>query len=306
MKQQSLLAIGLLIVTTIIWGTTFVGTKMLSQVVPVFTYLFIRHLLALIGYIPFFSQFRTINRRIWGMGLVTGGANFLMIAFQSFGLTGTTAGKAGFITGLNVLIVPFLVWLLFKEHLDWRMWIPVVISIGGMAIMFFEGTGGFSRFNWAEGLVLIAAFWTAVQIAYTGKYAPQVNIILLSIVQLIWISLFCFLGSIFTGGWKQPIPKTTFFWGAEIYLGIIATTIPFLFMNYGQKYTTSTNAAIIFSLEPIFAAFFGYLLGNEHITIQIIIGGILIIGAMILSILITGTKKIKKKEKESVKLSEKE
>jgi drug/metabolite transporter (DMT)-like permease len=287
MKQQSLLTNGLLIVTTIIWGTTFIGTKTLVQVVPVFVYLFIRHVIALIGYIPFFSQLRTLNRKIWGIGLITGGANFLMIVFQSYGLTGTTAGKAGFITGLNVLMVPFLVWILFKEHLEWRIWIPVTISIVGMLIMFYEGFGNALQFNWPEGFVLIAAFWNAIQIVYTGKYAPHINIYMLSIVQLIWISFFLFLGSLISGGWNRPIPITPFFWGVEFYLGLIATTLPFLFVNYGQKYTTSTNAAIIFSLEPIFAAFFGYLLGNEQISIQIIIGGLLIIGAMIISIIFT-------------------
>lgn len=290
MNRQTLQANTLLILTTIIWGTTFIGTKMVVQVVPVFTYLFIRHLIALIGYFPFFPQLRTFNWKIWGMGLVTGGANFLMIAFQCYGLTGTTAGKAGFITGLNVLMVPFLIWILFKEHLDWRMWIPVIISIFGMGIMFYEGTNSILQFSWSEGFVLIAAFWTAIQIVYTGKYAPKVNIYLLSIIQLIWISLFCFLGILITGGWKQTIPVTPFFWGVEIYLGLIATTLPFLFMNFGQKYTSSTNAAIIFSLEPIFAAFFGFLIGKEQITIQIVIGGIIIIGAMLTSIIITGKK----------------
>ena len=186
------IAIIFLILTTILWGSTFIITKNMTKTIPIFIYLGLRFLIALIGFVPFFYRLKEINKNIVLFGSFAGLLYFLAIVFQTYGLQTTSAGKAGFITGLSTIMVPFIVWILYKKPLDKKIWIAVFLSIIGMAFLMLEGERGIII---GDILVLICAFFCALFIIMNDKYVRIVDVYLYSIVQLLVITILCFLFS---------------------------------------------------------------------------------------------------------------
>ena len=279
-SKRSKIAIFLLIITTVLWGTSFIITKNITENVPVFLYLGLRFLIALLGFIPFFPHFKNLNKKIIVMGLITGILYFLGIVFQTYGLQSTTAGKTGFITGLSTVIVPFLTWLGFKKPLNIRIWIAVIISFIGMAFLLLEGESGFII---GDVLVLVCAFFFAFYIVLNDKYVRITDVYLYSIIQICVITLFSFLCSLLLGESFNLLSIPPTLWYVMVYMGIAVMTLTVLFQNWSQQYQGPTQTAIIFTLEPVFAVLFGFLIGNEILTLFGMIGcGLIFIAILII------------------------
>ena len=268
--NHRIIATVLLIVTTILWGTSFIITKNLTQEIPVLFYLGLRHLIAAIGLIPLLIYHRKFNKQILFFGIITGTVNFLSMVFQTYGLQTISAGRAGFITGLGTILVPFIVWFGYKQKLKKKNWIAAILSIIGMAFLFLEGLGGIYL---GDILVLMCAFLYASYIVLNDKYVQLVDIYLYSLVQLLIMALFSFGGSLLI---NETINFTSFtwsFWFIILYLGICVTTLPFIFINWSQKQNKNpVQTAIIFTLEPVFAVIFAFLIGSEILNWLEIIG----------------------------------
>lgn len=286
--RNSKIAMLMLVLATIFWGSTFIITKIFTQDVPILLFQGIRHAISLIGYIPFLTRLRQINKKVIIAALLTGGANYLMLVTQSTGLQTISAGKAGFITALYVVITPILARILLHTKFQSKNWIAVSFAIIGMAILVFlnpEETSTSSGFSIGEFLVLICAFFAAFQIVFTEKFVKSIDPGLFAMCQLAVITTLLLSSSLIFGDQFNFSSASNQLWWAWIYIGIAATTLPFFFQNWGQKYIESTRAAIIFTMEPIFATLFGVLLANETITIPFVLGGALImLGIVICSI----------------------
>lgn len=280
--QKKLLGIILLIVTTILWGTTFIITKTVIKNVPVFFYLCLRFLVALLGFSPYFIHLNKINKQIIIMGIISGLIYFIAIATQTIGLITTSAGKAGFITGLNTIMVPFLAYILFKHSFKKRVYLAATLSIVGMAFLLLEGEQGVLI---GDILVLVCAFFCALFIVYNDKYVNLANVYLYSIVQLFIISISCFSFSFILNESYNFLNSDFTFWLIILYMGIGVTTLTFLFQNWSQQYVNSAKTAIIFALEPVFAALFGFLLGNETLSLLAWIGCGLIFVAILITVI---------------------
>ena len=271
--QSMKLALFLLIITTILWGTTFIVTKILTQSIPIFLYQGIRHAIAFAGFIPLFPRLRYINKRVLFVAILTGGSNFIMLTTQTIGLQTTSAGKAAFITAMYVVITPFLARLILKTRIKSINWISVSLAVIGLAVLILlnpDTMSSMGTISTGDILILICAVFSALQIVFTDKYVKSVDVLLLSMLQIVIIatcSLIC--AGITQESWNFSF-ITPDMWGAWIYMGICATTFPFFFQNWGQQYVESTRAAIIFTLEPVFATLFGVLIGNEPISWQFI------------------------------------
>jgi len=259
-SERSKIAIFLLIMTTILWGTSFIITKNITEDVPIFFYIGLRFAIALIGFIPFFPHLKYLNKRILLMGLGTGMLYFFGFAIQTIGLQTTTAGKTGFITGLSVIVVPFIAWLGFKKPLNKRIWAAVILSIGGMAFLLLEGASGIII---GDLIVLICAFFWAFYIIYNDKFVRLVDIYNYSIVQIAVICSTGFICSFLIQESYGSFSYSPDFWYVMTYMGIGVMTLTILFQNWSQQHVPPTQTAIIFSLEPVFAALFGFLIGNE-------------------------------------------
>ena len=281
-SEKKILAIIVLIITAILWGSTFIITKTVTKSVPIFLYLGLRYVIALIGFTPFFVHIKKINKDIIWMGIISGIIYYFAIAFQTIGLQTTSAGKAGFITGLNCVMVPFLAWMIFKKKdVNMRVWIAVALSVAGMAFLLLEGN---AEVIIGDILVLICAVFCALFVVFNDKYVKAVDIYLYSIIQLTTLSLLCFGSSLLLNESYDLMSANMNFWLIMVYIGLIVTTLTFLFQNWGQQYQGPSQTAIIFTLEPVFAVLFAsYLIGNEVLSLQAWIG----CGLIFIAILIT-------------------
>lgn len=290
-SDQSKIAILLLILTTVLWGTSFILTKNITEDVPIFFYIGLRFAIALIGFIPFFPHLKYLNKRILLMGLGTGMLYFFGFAIQTIGLQTTTAQKTGFITGLSVIVVPFIAWLGFKRPLNKRIWGAVALSVGGMAFLLLEGESGIII---GDLIVLICAFFWAFYIIYNDKFVRLVDIYNYSIIQIVVICSTGFTCSFLIQESYSSFSYSPAFWYVMIYMGIGVMTFTILFQNWGQQHVGAIQTAIIFSLEPVFAAFFGFLIGNEILSAFGWVGCGLIFVAILITVLKnTNNKKIK-------------
>jgi drug/metabolite transporter (DMT)-like permease len=282
MLKTKLTANLVMILATVFWGSTFIITKILIQNVPVFLFLGIRYLFALIGFAPFFLRLKKINKKIIYMAVLTGLPYFLAIIFQTFGLQTTTAGKSGFITALYSIFVPIIAWLLFKKQIQRKIWIAVPISIVGVALLTLQGEFGIVV---GDFLTLICAVLTALMIVLTDQFVNLVDIYAFSILEIILLTGLSFSLSILIDPPYDLLLEPPSFWVIMIYMGFFTTTLTFLFQNWGQKYQEPAQAALIFALEPIFALFFSFLIGNEILNWQGILGCGLIFLAILIAVI---------------------
>ncbi|MFX1419850.1 MAG: DMT family transporter [Promethearchaeota archaeon] len=284
LSNRSLIAIFLLILTTLLWGTSFIITKNITENVPIFLYLGFRFLIAFLGFAPFFPHLRNLNKKIFIMGLTTGLIYFFGIVFQTFGLQfqSTTAGKAGFITGLSTIIVPFLTWIGFRKRPQIRIWLAVALSVCGMAFLLLEGESGLFI---GDILVLICAFFFALYIVLNDKYVRLIDVYLYSIIQVFVIFVSSFICSLILRESYDLMSYSAPFWVIMVYMGVAVMTLTFIFQNWSQQYQGPTTTAIIFTLEPVFAALFGFLIGNEILSVLAWVGCGLIFAAIFITVL---------------------
>ncbi len=276
----------LLVLTTLLWGTSFIIAKNLISSIPVFFYLLTRFLIASIVFFPIFlSRVKKVNRSIVIAGILNGLVYFLAIATQTIGMYTTTAGKAGFITGLNTLIVPFMAWVGFKRRIKKRIWIAVFISVFGMAFLVLEGPAGIVIGDIFE---IFCAFFCALYIIIVDYHVniKQMDVYVYCFFQIVMISLTSFLSFLLFNESLEILNFDFNYWIVIIYLGAIVTALTFIFQNYGQKHIDPSKTAVIFALEPVFAVLFASLLiGNEEITIRGLIGFGLIFLAIIIAVI---------------------
>jgi len=290
---QKGLSIVLLVLTTVLWGTSFIITKTLTQSLPIFFYMTLRFSIAIIGFSPYFFHFKRIDKKAALGGFITGFIYFLSMAFQTAGIQTTSAGKAAFITALGTIIVPFIAWIGFRKKINIRIWIALPFCFVGTSLLLLEGETGIVI---GDFLVLACALFYAVFIIFNDKYVRIVDVYVFSVFQLITISIFSFGTSLIINESFNFATVDYSFWLIILYLGFTVTTLPFLFQNWSQQYQGPSETAIIFTLEPVFVVLFAsFILGNETMTIFGWLGSLLIFIALLIAVL--KRNKIKKLDK---------
>ena len=265
----------------IVWGSTFALIKNILNFIPPYTFLTYRFLLAtLVLMIIFWKRIKRMNKTILRKGSLIGIFLFLGYTFQTLGIKYTSATKAGFITGLSVVLVPIISVFFIKEKVSRNSIIGAFFALIGL--WFLNYTNSFS-FNFGDFLVLLCAFSFAMHIISVGLYIKKLDYVLLVIVQLATVSILSlFLAVIF----ERPALNLSYsfnVWWGIIFMGVFATAFAFYMQNRFQRYSTATKTAIIFSGEPIFSAIFAYFLLGEKVGLIAWIGGLLIIFGMIIS-----------------------
>jgi len=265
----------------VIWGSTFAIIKgILDQIMP-FTFLAYRFFWAafILGLI-FWKRLKNIDKIILGKGFLIGIFLFLGFTFQTVGLKYTTATKAGFITGLSVVLVPIISHFFIREKISKNSIIGVILAVIGLWFLNYNSS---FIFNFGDFLVLLCAVSFAMHIISVGLYARKVDYVLLVIVQLTTAFVLSFLMVLFFERPGIHLYYPSGVWWSIILTGIFATALAFYMQNKFQRYSTATKTAIIFSGEPIFGAIFAYLLLGEKVGLIAWIGGLLIIFGMIIS-----------------------
>lgn len=277
-KSNGLIAdIGLVYVTAI-WGSTFVLVKDSLNSINAVTLVGYRFIIAafimlLILLAMGKKPFEKISK-----GVLLGGILWMMYVPQTLGLKYTKASNSAFITGLFIVFVPLIAFFFLKEKPGVNKILSVVTALIGLWIL----TGGMSSINIGDALTLVTAFACALHIMTAGKYVKEnLNPYILNFQQFLVVGVLSFVCSAIFG-FSLSYSGDKVMW-AIIFLALFPTVTAFVIQLAAQKITNPIKVAIIFCLEPVFAAVFAWTLGGEHVTANGIIGGLLIVGAMILS-----------------------
>ena len=271
----------LLLTVAIAWGVTFLMVQDAISTTPVYAFLFFRFTLAsILMFIISYRFLNELNKKTILYGVILGILLFSAFATQTFGLIYTKSSIVAFITGLNVICVPFLTYLFFKDKIKLNVLIATFIAVIGLYLLTMSGTLEFEK---GEFLTLVCAILFALQIIFTGKFSNQVNVFLLVLFQLITVSILALIFSLSLDSATFNISYNYAFFKAVIITAIFATVYAFLIQTYMQQFTTATKTAIIFTMEPVSAAIFAYFTANEVLTIVQFIGAVLIILATLIA-----------------------
>ena len=274
----------LLIIITVFWGSSFPLMKMVLEYLPAYAYLSLRFILAtVLLLIIFHKRLRFITRRTIIYGSIIGLFMFSGMAFQVNGLFTTTASNSGFITGLNVVMVPIISAYILKKKPDRASVFGVIIAFAGLFIL----SGGISlSFNIGDLLTFLCSICWAFQIIFNDKFNACEEAPLLAIMQI------GFTGIVSTGVWLTLDFKPMVFNSTVIMIllvtGVLGTALAFGGQVIAQKETTPTHTALIFTAEPVFAAMFAMIIPNtegktETLGIISAIGCLLILAGMLIS-----------------------
>lgn len=273
-----------------IWGVTFVMVQNALSFLGANSFnavrFFIAFLILLIVYLLFFKKEQTIwSKTLLSSGFKIGIWLFLGYAFQTLGLTMTTPAKAGFITGLSVVMVPLFSLILLKLRLTLYAIIGVIAATIGLYLLTIIDS---SKFQLGDLLILLCAFSFAMQIIMTAKYARDLDALPLTIVQLLTVSGLSLLSAIIfneniTRIMDPSIILQTDVWIALLVTSVFATAIAFLGQTYLQAYISPTRVALIFAMEPVFAALTSYFWIGEKLSVSSIFGCILILLGMVIA-----------------------
>lgn len=271
-----------LIVTTVIWGLTFVFIKEALVEVPPSTFLLYRFGLASFGSIIIFNRrIRKPTRSLAIKGISAGTVLFLGYWFQTWGLKFTTATKSGFITGMFVVFVPVLSFLFLRKKVGLLKWISVLLALTGLGLMIVVAGGGMSGVNFGDVLTIFCAVLYAIHIILVGKFSKPDDYITFFVTQILTVTVFSGINSLALG--NLTLPRTLPSWTAIGFTGLLATAFAYWAQNRYQPMISDTGAGIIYSAEPFFAALFGYLIAGEQLTGWQMAGGGLILLAILLS-----------------------
>lgn len=262
-----------LVLITLIWGSTFVIVKETVENVPPSLLLALRFSVAAL----LFAWVRP-GRAALLPGLILGLLSFLGFATQTLGLVSTTASKAAFITGLSVILTPLFSALWFRHSVPVRAYLAALVALLGLALMSFSGPLGVTTGDlWVLGTAVFYAFY----IIYLGEIAPKYGALELSAVQFWPMAAFAWLWAVPQVGQMGNLSAGSLW--SILYLGVVATALVSVLQVRAQRVVSAHVAALIFVLEPVFAALFAYVLLGEALGVWGWVGAGLVGVAMLLS-----------------------
>ena len=272
----------LIIAATIIWGSSFVIVKDVTNSMPPAWILVVRFTAAAIIMAVAFLKYRELyfERSHVGFGLLFGLAMFLAYYTQTIGITDTTPGKNAFLTGTYCVIVPFLAWVLVRRRPNRYNIVAAILCIVGIGFISLDGS---LTIRFGDAMTLVCAVFYALHIILVSQFAQGRNIYVLTMWQFVGVAI-C---SLIVGGLFEPMPDWAAVpmdcWISLAYLAVACTTVALLFQNIGQAHLPPASAALLLSLEAVFGVAFSVALGAETLTLRIVFGFALVFVAIIVS-----------------------
>ena len=274
---------------TVTWGATFVLVQKAIDTMPPFTFLGVRFLIGgLLLYLFMLAFYRntlkSLGKDIWFAGILCGFMLFLGFAFQTFGLKYTTASNAGFITGLAVVMVPFLSLWLLRHKLKPNAMIGIGVATVGLAMLSLTGAVGI---NFGDVLVFFCAISYAMHITLVGRYTHIHHAFPFAMIQILTCGVFNMIGAFLFEDWTVAFTPAVLFdpWvlSALLICAVLATAVAFVVQSQVQKFSTPTRTALILATEPVFAAITGYLWAGDRLSALQVVGCVLILGGMLIA-----------------------
>ena len=267
----------MLVLATVIWGSTFAVVKDAMNSINEYYLIFIRSAIAafpLLLYTLLKNPKSLLNKSIIKKGSIIGIALGLTYGFQNLGMLYTSAGNSAFIMASNVIFVPIFLVIFYKNRFNGKSIISILIVVLGIGLLTYkDGT----TLNPGDILTLIAAAITALHIIWTGRFVKNSDLLALVTYQFIFSALLAFIASLISSPESFTQSYSNESWIAMIYLGILGSLFCYFITVWAQKFVDYVTVTLIFSLEPIFAAVFSYYFIGEILGTQQLIGASLIL-----------------------------
>lgn len=277
-QRATRLATLALLAMTACWGSTFFMIKDLQERISALDFLAVRFPIATVVLFLLFPRAvaalpATARRRAVVLGCLYAGGQVL----QTVGLAHTAASVSGFLTGLYVVCTPLLAASLLRTRITPMTWVAVLFAIGGIGVLSLDPAA--LSLGYGEALTIVAAVIYALHIVALGAWSRPEEAMGMSVIQLGVISLVCLLGAAPNG---IELPSTGIDWLAVVYMAVFAGSLAMAGQTWAQAHLSPTRAALIMSLEPVFAAFFAVLAGGESVTARLLLGGSMVLAAMLI------------------------
>jgi drug/metabolite transporter (DMT)-like permease len=274
-RRTSLLATAALLATTAAWGSTFFLIKDLLDRVPTLDFLAVRFLIAgvaMAAVAP--GALRRLSRESRRHALVLGLLYGVAQILQTAGLAHTAASVSGFITGMYVVATPLFAALILRTRVTGVTWAAVALATAGLGVLTLDGLS----VGYGEAITLVASLIYALHIVGLGAWSTPTEALGMSVVQLLVIAAVCLLATAPDG---VVVPDTGRDWLSVVYMALVAGALALLAQTWAQAHLAPTRTAIIMSTEPVFAAFFAVLRGGEEVTSRMVLGGAMVLAAML-------------------------
>lgn len=282
----------LLLLVTLVWGTTFPLLKSAAADLNGVEISTLRFLAAAVCMAPFLFK---VPRRAWIDGLLLGALALASYVAQAYGLQHISSNRSAFLTSLNVLMVPFI-GLLFGGRLSLPVVLAALLACTGIGLMSWEGGGNLP----GDGATLLCALAYALYVIvlsqrtnrHDARHLAATQIVVMAVLGVLWMLLQSHGTDVIATLPARAMPHVM----TLLYLGVVATAGMLFLQAVGQRRVSADKAAVIYAMEPVFAALFGWLWLGELLGWRGTIGGAIVIGALILSEWRPGMKKANAQE----------
>ena len=274
-RRTTLLAAGALLALAACWGSTFFLIKDLLDRVPTLDFLALRFAVASLALLLVAPKALgrlspTVRRHAVVLGALYGVAQIL----QTAGLAHTPASISGFVTGLYVVCTPLLAAAILHTRIPPITWAAVLLATVGLGVL---ALNGFS-IGYGELITLASAVLYALHIVGLGAWSTAQDAVGMTILQVMVIAAICTVATVPDG---IVLPDRTSDWVAVLYMAVVVGALGLLGQTWAQAHLPPTRSAIIMSMEPVFASFFAVWLGGEHLTSRLLLGGGMVLVAML-------------------------
>jgi drug/metabolite transporter (DMT)-like permease len=274
-RRTTLLAAAVLLALACCWGSTFFLIKDLLDRVPTLDFLALRFAIASVALLLVAPRALgrlspAVRRHAVVLGLLYGVAQI----FQTAGLAHTPASVSGFVTGLYVVCTPLLAAAILRTRIPPITWVAVALATVGLGVLALRG---FS-IGYGELITLVSAVLYALHIVGLGAWSTAQDALGMTILQVMVIALVCTLATAPDG---IVLPARTSDWVSVAYMAVVVGALGLLGQTWAQAHLPPTRTAIIMSMEPVFASLFAVWLGGEDVTTRLLLGGSMVLVAML-------------------------
>lgn len=268
-----------LVIVTIIWGGGFVASDIALNELSPFEIMSYRFLIASIIMGVFaWRNLKTICKDEIIYGSILGIALFSGFSLQIIGLKYTTPSNNAFLTATNVVMVPFIAYFIGRKKLNKADIIGSFTALIGVGVLSLQ-----NNFSIGSGdlFTLFCALGFAFQIYLTGIFGKKIRPSILNFLQMFTAFCLSIIGLLFSGSINLSLSKQGI--SAIIYLGVVSTALCYFLQTAAQKHVDETKSAIILSMEAVFGTLFSIILLGEKPNLKMVIGGIMILSAVLIS-----------------------
>jgi len=265
-----------LVAVTAVWGSTFIVVKHAVERMPVMDFLAWRFAIAaIVMAVARPSAVTRLSVTARWRGIALGAALAAGYIAQTFGLRRTPATVSGFITGLFVVFTPLCAGLLLRRKISGTAWIAVGLAAVGLALLSLHGLS----VGTGEAITLLCALSFALHIVGLGEWSTTTDAYALAVLQLATVAVLSIVVS--APDTLRPPPDAGV-WGAVLLTALAATAIAFFVQTWAQAHLPPTRAAVVMTMEPVFAGLFGVVLGGDALGPRTVVGALLVLAAMYL------------------------